>query len=283
MTGERASPIAEPDRRYWRRRVNRAVRKARRTRTLLRWAVAVALNVAAAAVLAYAGFQAFLVATTAPEFALETIDIVGTRHGSPDAVRARLASLRGRNLLVIDLDEVARAAASEPWVLRASVKRILPRTLRVRVTERTPAALALIHGLVHVVDEEGFVMGPAGPEFPVEGPVLTGLERLDGEPLATALGRGVRAISDLGSANGAFLAGVSEIDLSRPDRVGIVTREPGPVILLDPERVDRNLNEYLGLQAEIDSRIGPATRVDLRWADRIAIAPATSGTESEIN
>ena len=49
---EEGHSLPEPDRRYWRRRVNRHVRKARRMRTLLRWTGIVAANgsVSAAAI-----------------------------------------------------------------------------------------------------------------------------------------------------------------------------------------------------------------------------------------
>ena len=52
---EEGHPLPEPDRRYWRRRVNRHVRKARRTRTLLRFSGILAMNLAVGAVLVVSG------------------------------------------------------------------------------------------------------------------------------------------------------------------------------------------------------------------------------------
>jgi len=46
--------------------------------------------------------------------------------------------------------------------------------------------------------------------------------------------------------------------------------------LLDPERADRNLLEYLALEDEIGRRVGAATYIDLRWRDRIAVMPEPS-------
>ena len=52
--------------------------------------------------------------------------------------------------------------------------------------------------------------------------------------------------------------------------------------LLDPERVDRNLNHYLELRREIARRTGPSLQyVDLRWQDRIAVMPAVRTTLTE--
>ena len=48
----------------------------------------------------------------------------------------------------------------------------------------------------------------------------------------------------------------------------------GPEILLDPHRVERNLNRYLKLRREIARRADQLEYVDLRWQDRIAVMPA---------
>jgi cell division septal protein FtsQ len=280
---ERGGPIAEPDRRYWRRRANREVRKTRRVRTLFRWTLVVAANLVVAALLVYSGWQAVLHLTTTPGLALTTVTVEGAARTSPGAIRALLAPCVGRNLLALDLDGAAARAASDPWVREAAVKRILPHTLRVVVVEREPAALAVIRGLVHVVDESGFVMGPAGPGLSLDQPVLTGLDRLDGAALRDALAVGARAIARLKAASPSWEREVSELDLSQPDCIEVVTRKPGPRILLGAEHVDRNLNDYLALRSEIERRLGPASSVDLRWSRRISVLPAADFSEAETN
>ncbi|MBZ5638405.1 MAG: FtsQ-type POTRA domain-containing protein [Acidobacteriia bacterium] len=281
MILERGGPTAEPDRRYWRRRANREVRKTRRTRTLLHWTGIVGANLLFAAVLVYSGWQAADHLTTTPGLAVTHVEVDGASRTSPDAIRALLSPFVGRNLLALDLGEVAARAASHPWIRLAAVKRIVPHTLRVSVVERAPAALAVIRGLVHVVDDGGFVMGPAGPGFSLDQPVLTGLDRLDGSALANALAVGARAIARLRSASPSWEREVSELDLSRPDRIEVVTRKAGPRILLDSDRVERNLNDFLALRPEIERRLGPATVVDLRWSRRISVLPAAALSEAE--
>ena len=58
----------DPDRRYWRRRVNRRVRQERRTRTLLRWSGVALVNLALLGALAYAGNRVIRHLTTSPKF-----------------------------------------------------------------------------------------------------------------------------------------------------------------------------------------------------------------------
>ncbi len=280
---EEGHPLPEPDRRYWRRRVNRHVHKARRVRTLLRWTGIVAANLAIGAVLVATGASVARHFATSDELAVREIVVEGTAATTPESVRAVLHDYFGRNLVELSLDEVAAAATKDPWVRQASVKRILPGTLRVTVSERTPGALALLGGSVYVVDDGGVVMGPAGPELPYDLPLLVGLDAYRGKDREATLARGIDLLLRLHAAFPTWTRGISEVDLSRGDRVVVTRIEGGPQILLDPDRIDRNLGAYLALQPTIARKVGDVNRVDLRWSQRISLLPAAdrSATESD--
>ena len=278
---EEGHPLPEPDRRYWRRRVNRHVRKARRVRTLLRWTGIVAANLAIGAVLVATGASVARHFATSDELAVREIVVEGTSATTPDSVRAVLHDYFGRNLVELALDEVAAAATKDPWVKQASVKRILPGTLRVTVSERTPGALALLGGSVYVVDDGGIVMGPAGPELPYDLPLLVGLDAHRGKDREATLARGIDLLLRLHAAFPTWTRGISEVDLSRADRVVVTRIEGGPQILLDPDHIDRNLGAYLALQPTIARKVGDVNRVDLRWSQRISLLPAADRSATE--
>jgi cell division protein FtsQ len=266
--------LAEPDQRYWRRRANRRVRKARLTRILRRWsAFGVALSIIGAA-LFQAGSHAVEQIKSQGGLTLQRIEVEGAVRGGDASIRHRLASYVGQNLVDLSLYEVARVASSDPWVLSASAKRVLPGTLRVTVVERHPAAVAVIDGTAYVVDTTGYVVSPLKDDAFARLPVITGLDGFDREGLEAALVRGVRAIARLEETAGVWVGEIAEMDLSRRDRVGLRTVDPGPAILLDPNRVERNLNRYLELRREIAGRAGRLAYVDLRWQDHIAVMPA---------
>jgi cell division septal protein FtsQ len=269
----RSSALPEPDRRYWRSRFNRRVRKARWARTVAGWSRRLVIQLAITAVLLAGGVRVFQGFTTTDEFALEHIDVQGAHRVMADSIAQRLEAYRGRNVLDLNLHEIAAQAAAEPWVLSAEARRVLPRTLRVRVSERRPAALALIDGVAYVVDATGHVVGPSGPGLSDDLPVLRGLDGRDRETLVSELRRGAALIERLRETAGGWVDGVSELDLSQPDRVELRTVDPGPRLLLDPRHVERNLLAYLELRAEIERRVGPALQIDLRWADRIPVKP----------
>jgi cell division protein FtsQ len=278
---EEGHRFPDPDRRYWRRRVNRHVRKARRARTLLRFAGIVTANLAVGAVLFVSTASVVRHFTTSDELAVREIAVSGTAATTPDAVRAVLRPYLGRNLVELSLDEVAKTATNDPWVKEASVKRILPGTLRVAVSERTPGALALLSGLVYVVDDGGFVMGPAGRDLPYDLPLLVGLDGYKGKDREAALARGVAWLMRLHDGFPAWTRGISEIDLKQSDRVLVTRVAGGPQILLDPERIDRNVGAYLALLPTIARKVGDTTRVDLRWSRRISLLPAADRSAPE--
>lgn len=272
MTG-RKPILARPDQRYWRARANRKVRKARLTRSLLRWSVIVLLNAAFLAGLGYMGLRGARQLAQSGEFALERVELEGLDRASAEGIRAGLGPWMGHNLFELDLARMEETVRRDPWVLSAAVRRVLPRTLRVTVTERTPTALAVIRGRAHVVDATAHVIGPAGAELSENLPVLTGLEGLKREELIERLRSGVRQLERLSRSAGPFTAAISELDLSSPDRIVVRTVGQGPRLLLDPGRVERNVMRYLALRALIERRVGPIEYVDLRWRDRIAVMP----------
>jgi cell division septal protein FtsQ len=268
--------VAEPDQRYWRRRANRRVRKARLTRSLRRWsAMALALVIVGVA-LFQAGSHAVDRIKMLGGLTVRHLEIVGADRGGSESIRKRLASFVGRNIVDIDLDEVRAAVIDDPWVLGASAKRVLPGTLHVTVLERHPAAVAVIDEIAYVVDTTGFVVGRLEPGSFERLPTLTGLDRYEGQGLEAVLAYGVRTIGRLHEVAGPWAGELAEMDLSRRDRIAVRTGDPGPAILLDPERIDRNLNRYLGLQREIARRAGRLEYIDLRWQDRISVMPASS-------
>ncbi len=269
----RRDPIRGQDLRYLRRRANRRVREVRRAKTVLRLAGMIASNLAVFGVLVFGGYRAVRHLAASPVFDLEVISVGGVERASADALRGRLEPFVGRNLLDLELQEVARRAADDPWIRRVSVKRTLPQALRLTIEERRPVALAVINGLAHVVDEEGFVVGASGPGMAENLPVLTGLEGLSRTELRGALARGVRGLARLSRVSSDWTERLSEIDVGRGDRIIARTTGIGPAFLLDPARVERNLEHYLTLRAEIEERIGPAEYVDLRWRDRISVMP----------
>ncbi len=100
-------------------------------------------------------------------FRLERVDV----QGAPDMARAdilRAASLaKDTPILDIKLEALRQRVEETGWVQDAKIVRLLPDTLVIAVTPRTPAAVWQHEGVLKVVDTEGRLIGGADPaRFP---------------------------------------------------------------------------------------------------------------------
>src|SRR5262249_15625284 len=105
-------------------------------------------------------------------FAIQRVDIQTDGVISLDQLRRWSGVRAGANLLALDLSRVKRDLELVPAIQSAAVERILPATLRIRVTERSPVAQVSIPRpregggidmIVFQIDADGYVMLPLAP------------------------------------------------------------------------------------------------------------------------
>jgi cell division protein FtsQ len=102
-----------------------------------------------------------------PFLDVDHVDVSGAVHVSPAAVQRAAAVAHGRPLLRVNLAAVAARVDQLPWVAHATVRRSLPGTLRISVTEATPVAYVRSHGIVALLARDDRVIArtrtvPAG-------------------------------------------------------------------------------------------------------------------------
>ncbi len=115
-------------------------------------------------------------ATTTERFALKRISVVGNARAL-DGQLTRLAGLTpGQNLVAMDVDGVERSLATHPWVRSASVRRHLPSTLVVEISEHEPVAFISLSDLYLLnADGEPFKRAQSGEVLDL--PLVTGVDR----------------------------------------------------------------------------------------------------------
>lgn len=107
------------------------------------------------------------------------VHVVGTEHAEPDTLRALARVDTGAVLYDIEPAFIADRVQRHPWVKEASVMRLPTGTLRIRVEERTPAALAIDDDgtPAFYVDPQGFGM-PLPDSASYDVPLLHGIDDL---------------------------------------------------------------------------------------------------------
>ncbi|TDI34630.1 MAG: FtsQ-type POTRA domain-containing protein [Acidobacteria bacterium] len=274
----RRPPALEPQnpggRNPFRRPPNHHLRRSRRRKFMRQGGWSLGFMILALGLIAWVGVAGWRWMHTTPLFAIDHILVEGFNRGDPDDLQARLAFWLGSNLVAADLEIVRQQALAAPWVQDASVRRILPNTLAVRLTEKEPAAMTVLAGHLHLVDRDGRLIVPWDPGLTgVDLPLLTGLDALDMAARPEQARAGLKVMAQLMQYNMELMNELSEIDLSRGDRVTIrLNSEPAP-LYLSRENVIINLDHYLAIRDDIHSRVAAVQAIDLRWRGRVVVIP----------
>ena len=185
------------------------------------------------------------------EFAIQRVDVQTDGVIAPDQLRSWSGVKLGANLIALDLAAVKRKLELEPAIDSVSVERVLPRTLKIRVTGRIPIAQVNVpraagaDGVVISVfqlDATGVVMQPLDPRMSViplsqlkDGPlpVITGLSASQLQqgrhvvlPQAQAA---LQLISAFGYSPMAGLVDLRRIDVSAPGVIVVTTGQGGEI------------------------------------------------------
>lgn len=159
---------------------------------------------------------------------VDGVEVVGTVHLAPGAVEAAAAVPSGAALLRVDTGAIADRVEELPWVARAAVRRDLPGTVRIEVTERTPRAFVRAEdGTVVLIGADGTVLGgaPAPPAAVLE---VLGLRRT---PTAGSLLSPPGAASALDAFPDELAARIDAILLAEPGAVSLRLRDGGAIRL----------------------------------------------------
>lgn len=275
--------------RYLRRDGNRMVRARRRRRTALRMTLMALLWVAAGlgAIAAYAASERW--ATDPRHFQLRQVIVRGNHEASEDEVHHLTQDWIGKNIFVITLADVERKVREHPWIGRSGLVRIqrrLPGSLVISVGERKAAGLALVDGVVWLVDVNGLPIDRYSPRYAAyDFPIIKGLDALRAGAgagraaearLKDALAAGVSVTRALAEGEPAFYEEVSEIDVSEPDMIVVRLEDASYDLRLSRENYLKNLESYFSVRDQLGADESSIDYVDLRWQDRIAVMPAAT-------
>ena len=271
------SAVAAPaDRRFRRAHVKPARRK--RTWRALAWpAIRYGLVAAIASLAVYRGVQ---VSANAHLLEVNRIVVHGNERLSKGEVLAVLSGLRGESLLWTDLDAWRRRLLSSPWVRDAALRRSLPATVDVVVSERQPIGIGRINGgEMYLVDERGVIIDQYGPQYAdLDLPIIDGLAALnqDGslidERRADLAARLITALR----AKPQVARRVSQIDVADLHNAAVILSGDPAVIQLGEDQFLPRLQGYLELAPALRERVADIDYVDLRFDDRIYVRPASA-------
>jgi cell division protein FtsQ len=134
--------------------------------------VGLAVVVAASTAVAYSLHR---YALTTTRFAIQKVELEGSKRLAPDEVRSLAGVTIGANLFAFDTRAAEDKLLKNPWVSSAHVTRRLPGTLHVAVTERVAAAVAVLGDRPFLVTPDGEPFKEVSLDDPNDLPVLSGV------------------------------------------------------------------------------------------------------------
>jgi len=207
------------------------------------------------------------------DYGLESpnLEIQGVKYASRPQILRIFEPDMGRSVFLFPLKSRRKELLNVRWVRDASIVRIWPNRVQVRIEERQAAAFVKLRGenmeRWALIDREGVIMDP-----PLKAafhlPILAGVS-----PDETAAERAVRVrrIERLFQELGSLADKISEADVSDLDNLKITEKVDGRAVtlLLGEHNFTSRLQNFLDHYSDIHRRIPQVTTFDLRLDDRI--------------
>ena len=237
-----------------------------------------------ATALVYGASRASTVAADSDVLRIDRIVVQGNEQLTQGDVLAILTGLPGESILWTDLDAWRRRLLSSPWIREAALRRSLPSTVDVVISERRPIGIGRINGDMYLVDDRGVIIDQYGPQYAqFDLPVIDGLSAAPAGGTMTDTARAdlaARVIAAL-TAKPAIARRLSQIDVSDAHNASVILTGDSAVIQLGDDQFLARIESYIELAAALRERVTDIDYVDLRFDNRIYVRPVVKSGRGE--
>ncbi|MBI2212937.1 MAG: FtsQ-type POTRA domain-containing protein [Acidobacteria bacterium] len=229
--------------------------------------LAIATNIVVALIVAAAGLWLWQRTQSDTRFAIRSIDAVGAKRTSREAIDAITKEYIGRNLFKLDIEELRRDLATLPWVAEVAVEKELPGKLTIHLKERTPVALVLTGGTLRYADAGGVVFEELRPEYGnAELPIVV-------SEAGAGVAGCVAFLESLRTASPALYARVSQVKPEEGGTYRVLDRELRAAVLVDPADAVAKWTSLCAIAEAEGYGDGALEYADLRFANRVVVKP----------
>ena len=226
---------------------------------------------------AWHGTEQFLIkddrfrVTEADDLAGQSPNLVveGIHYASTSQIRHVFTEDLGRSLYLVPIQERRAQLLAIDWVEDATVSKVWPKTIRVRIHERTPVAFVHLRANARdgmsrfaLVDRDGYILRPrVAAKFTL--PVITGIA--ESESLENRRARVHRVLSMLHEV-GPLAEQISEINVSYPNNLVVAEHVGDAVVnlMVGDENYSQRIQNFLANYSEIREKRPDAKTLDLR-------------------
>lgn len=205
---------------------------------------------------------------------VRSIRIKGNNFVHADELTQILQKIKGHNILKVNIKEIAERIKKHPWIKDVSVRRELPDTIFIDVSERTPAVYLNNKGKLYLTDEEGVIIDNKRESL-LALPVVYGIN-LSGMAVGKKIPvEGLRSAIEVKKE----IASIPWIDLSSAgieveERKQIVLHLKGFRIRLGHDGYKEKLERFYEITKNLQDKGVPYKEVDLRFENQIIVKTA---------
>ena len=236
-----------------------------------RWALALL-------VVAYAGYRGTTLVLHASGLQVRTIVVHGNVRVSNGEVQAMVDGLRGSSILTADLARYRKRLMGSPWVADVAMRRVLPSTVEIFVSERRPMGLCRFGDTLYLVDTSGTPIDEFGPQYSeFDLPIIDGLMRppSSGQPAIDEARADLAArVMDALAVRRDIAQKVSQIDVRDVHNAVVMLQHDPALLHLGDEKFLERLQSYLDLAPTLRDQVRDIDYVDLRFGQRVYVRPA---------
>jgi cell division protein FtsQ len=247
----------------------------RRWRSLVSWRTA---RIAAATlVILYASYRSVDLVAGSSLLQVQRIRVHGNVKLTVGEVQALMRGLQGSNILTTNLARYRSRLLQSPWVAEVALRRVLPSTIDVYVSERRPFGLCRLGNQLYLIDRDGTVMDAFGPQYAeFDLPIVDGLVRApkNGAPTVDRRRAELAArVVDSIQASPDLIKRVSQIDVTDARDAVILLADDPALLHVGEEKFRERLQSYLEISEALQQRIPDIDYVDLRFDQRVYVKP----------
>jgi cell division protein FtsQ len=212
----------------------------------------------------------------------DDIEMTGLHNVTRGQIMEVMGGDIGRNVFFIPLEQRQNQLEQIPWIESASVMRFTPDRIKIQVKERTPVAFAQIGSKIMLADGGGVLMDLSNKKK-YSFPVLLGMS--SSQPLSTRSAQMKiynQLVRELDSEGAHYSQELSEVDLSDPEDVKVLTNDPDGEVLvhLGSSNYLGRYKVYVGHLREWRQQFPRLESVDLRYDRQIIVNPDLHATQA---